>query len=51
LIVLVNNLESRNMPGVNSILLFLSQTHWEEVSYWFPALKRLVRFATATASP
>jgi len=51
LIVLVNNLESRNIPGVNSILLFLSQTHWEEVSYWFPALKRLVRFATATASP
>ena len=50
LIVLVNNLESRNVPGVNSILLFLSQTHWEEVSYWFPALKRLVRFATATAS-
>jgi hypothetical protein len=45
LVTLSDSLASGNTPIVNSILLYLSQKHWEEVSYWFPALKRLTRFA------
>jgi hypothetical protein len=45
LVTLSDCLASGNTPAVNSILLHLSQKHWEEVSYWFPALKRLARFA------
>lgn len=40
---LVNNISSGDMSSVNSVLLYLSQNHWDEVSYWFPALKRLVK--------
>lgn len=45
LVTLSESLASNNTPMVNSVLLHLSQRHWEEVSYWFPALKRLARFA------
>jgi len=40
---LVNYLSSGDVSSVNSALLYLSQNHWDEVSYWFPALKRLVK--------
>ena len=45
LVTLTENIRSGNVPVINSILLHLSQSHWEEVSYWFMALKRLVKFA------
>ena len=40
---LVCDLSSGNASSVNAILLYLSQNHWDEVSYWYPALKRLVK--------
>ena len=35
--------EQNDTPNVNAYLLHISTHYWEEVSYWFPALKRLVR--------
>ena len=35
--------EANDTPNVNAYLLHISTHYWEEVSYWFPALKRLVR--------
>lgn len=43
LMALTNSIKTKNSSGVNSTLLYLSQNHWEEVSYWFMALKRLVK--------
>ena len=46
LVQLSEAIAAREMHVTNSWLLHLSQKHWEEVSYWFPALKRLARFAS-----
>lgn len=45
LVKLSEAIAARETHVTNSWLLHLSQKHWEEVSYWFPALKRLARFA------
>ena len=35
--------EANDTQNVNAYLLHISTHYWEEVAYWFPALKRLVR--------
>lgn len=34
---------AHDVQNVNAYLLHISTHYWEEVSYWFPALKRLMR--------